>query len=218
MKLKLSLAGFIIMIAGVVICATLTAIAYVGAPLIFIGAFLFCGAYDGAHFIDYCTYENGNYVISLRKRHYYHFLPITILLMMFGVDIKFIYRVEYFKYVTPSMDFKNIDLSNSKIKKSEYKMLLNYQKQQYLHQTVQKEIIHNFCADEAAGIKAIKTRFIIPLVITLLSLTMLTQPDYSAIILTAIYAIPLGWLTILRYTEYKEAKFKKSVYDKYFQG
>lgn len=226
MKPKLNLLGFLLIIVGGVTSAVLPAVIYISAPLFFIGVFLFVGIYSEDAFIDYITLENDNYVCSIRKRSYYHFLPFDIILNFFNkilsifkinINIKLIYKVDYYKIVSPSPQLENINpqnIADFKVSNAEYKQLLDNQKQQYLNKTVPQEIVADICVG-----KATKRRFMIPLVIaliiTLSGLTVITE-DPSAIYLIPIYDIPLGWLTILRYLEYKEEKFKKSVYDSYF--
>lgn len=213
MKLKLTIIGIVMMAVGIVITATLPAIIYIGAPLVFIGLGLFMGLYNEDLFLDYVTHENGNYVYSARKRSYYNFLPFYII----GANIKIIYKVDYYKIVSPTLELEHINFDNFKIGKAEYKQLLENQKQQYLNKTVPQEIVADLCSPDAVNAKSAKTRYITWLVLTLLALTMFTQP-MAAWALAVIFSGSLGWITVLRYADYKNAKFKNDVYDNYFNG
>ena len=62
MKIKSTLIGLIMIVVGGVISATATI--YIGAPLVFLGAFLFAGLYSDDIFVDYVTFENDNYIYS----------------------------------------------------------------------------------------------------------------------------------------------------------
>lgn len=217
MKPKLTLIGIVIIAVGGVILATLPAMIYIGAPLILIGTGLFVGLYSEDLFLDYVTQENGNYVYSARKRSYYHFLPFDMIFDIFGVSLKFIYKVDYYKIVSPSLELEHTNLDNYKITKAEYKQLLENQKQQYQNRTVPQEIVADICSPNIANAKIAKTRYIIWIVATLLALTMLTQPIPAAWAMAIVWSGLFGWLTVLRYADYKDEKFKNDVYDNYFK-
>lgn len=219
MKIKSTLIGLIMIVVGGVISATATI--YIGAPLVFLGAFLFAGLYSDDIFVDYVTFENDNYIYSIRKRYYYHFFPFDFIMSCFGCNIKFVYKVNYYKIISKTLELKDVNsenINNFQISKPEYKQLLDNQKQQYLNQVTPQEIVADLCSPNIINVKSIKTRYIISLILTLLSLTMFTQPMPAAWALATLYGGLLGWLTILRYGDYKQAKFKCVIYNNYFNN
>jgi len=219
MKPKLNLIGLAIMVIGGVISATVPAVIYIGAPFVFLGVLLLMGFYSVDVFIDYITLENGEYIYSIRKRNYYHFFPLFIMFELFlKIRIKFVYKVDYYKIASPTFELKNITpeiINNSKISRAEYKQLIDCQKQQYSNKSLPQEIIDVVCSPEVIKVKAAITRYIICLIVTGLMLTMFTQPEPIALPLGTLYSSLFAWLTVLKYGDYKRARFKNEIYNKY---
>ena len=61
-----------------------------------------------------------------------------------------------------------------------------------------------------------KFTYILCLILTLLCLTMFTEPTLEAYFLGLLFTSLLGWLTVIRKGEYDEAKFKVEVYQQHF--
>lgn len=216
MNLKLTIIGLALMLVSVIILNIFPFLMPLGIILIFIGVLLFAGIYSERSFIDFITFEDGNYIISVRKRLYYNFFPFTIIFSIFRFDIDFIYTVEYYKFVTPNLEMLENNIEQIKVNRAEYKKILQNQKQQYLNNSVPKELVNERCSPQYNNIKLAKTRYIIWLILAILCLTGLTVP--SDWILSIVSVALFGLLAAFRYTEYKQAQFKYSVYNNYFKN
>ena len=214
MKIKLNLIGFLIIIVACILMQ-FSATLYLASGLVVIGLFLAFGFYDAQSFGDYATFENGNYIISVRVRHYYNFIPFSIVLNFIRLDLKFVYKVEHFKIVAPTKDLDDIDIPSCKITGAEYKQLLQHQKWQYENRVAPQDLVEEFCAPNDVQIKRANAKYMIPLVLCLLMLTVFTDPTPENLALVFIWGGLLAWLTIIRHWEYQEAKFKTVVYNNY---
>lgn len=216
MKFKRSLLGFGLILVGILIINLLPVILPLGFVVTFFGIVFFFGFWDDAIFVDYVTYEDGNYIFSMRKRKYYNFLPFSLVLGLLRTELKFIYRVEYYKFCAPTLDLKDVDIAKCRIAPGQYKALLETQRQQYLNGTAPKELVKDICDPESVELKAAKRRWIVPLVLLIFCATPITLGDPSAILLSLVYCSLLGWLTVLRHLEYKEAQRKATAYARAF--
>ena len=105
--------------------------------------FLFTTTLDTASFIDYCTVEDGKYVLSIRTRHYWSSL-------VFLGYINFIYKTTYIKAVVEDLHADTIDQENViPLSKEEYKQLLIQQRRQYTEGTLPEDMIRELCSPEA---------------------------------------------------------------------
>ena len=215
MKPKLTLIGFLMVIISCLIYALLPMLSILASIFGVIGVFLFGSGWDEGIFLDYATMEDGNYILSIRKRKYYHFIPYTIILSILHIEMKFLYHVDYYKLVTPSKELSDIDLNSCKISRDEYKKLLAAQRQQYLAGTVPEDLMEEICDADSINVKKAKRRYVTPLILTLFSLTVFTTPDPIGWAITSVFILLLGWLTVLRYWDYKETKIKYAAFTKF---
>ena len=161
MKPKLTLIGFACIPLGALISIAFN-LPWLGAPMIFAGAFLFTSFYDTAVFVDYCTLENCQYVITIRIRHY-------VIPLIFLGQINFIYKTSYYKVVSDTLEMDDISADNySEISAAEYKQMLINQRQQYKNGLAPKEIVADICNPDMVCFKQRKFKYVLCLILTLL--------------------------------------------------
>ena len=215
MNLKRTLIAILLIVAGGLL-HNLPIPKILPTIILIFGVFLFAAFFDHGVFMDYATFEDGKYVLSVRMRYYYNYIPLSLLLNLLRMDLKFVYRAEYYKIVSPTKDLDGIDIPSCKISKEEYKQLLQHQKQQYLNKSVPQDLVAEICAPQEVRVTRAKISYLIPLILALLMLTAATDPAPSSWIMAACFGGLLAWLAIIRRGEYKEAKFKNDAYNSYF--
>lgn len=218
MNIKLSLMGLglVITIASGLLVSLFPPFASFAFILAFIGMTLFAGHYSEKFFVEYITFEDSNYVYSVKKKKYYHFIGFTVMLSVFNTDISIPYNAEYYKFTTPTLDIESIDLEKFRVDKKEYEALLESQKQQYLDKTAPKEMVADVCAPERVKVNSAKVYYIISLTFSLLCLSGLTVPsDWILVIIFEAVMVPV---TIMLYKQYKKAQFKTAIYNSYFNN
>lgn len=201
-----NLIGFGLTMLGVVLAAlTEYAVFYV---VMFVGVFLFVSFPAEDLFYDYRIVNTE--VALLRKRHYFHFLPLTIVstVLTLGKGVLLIpWKEEYF-----TKDVAGEEPITVPVSRREYIALRNAQRKIYTTQLLPREFMEESYTPELIGFKRKKARLIAACVLAALMLTGLTEPEGLALVL--IYEAVFLPMVILWIPAYKDAKILQKAYDK----
>lgn len=201
-----NLIGLGLTMLGVVLAAlTEYAVFYV---VMFVGVFLFVSFPAEDLFYDYRIVNTE--VALLRKRHYFHFLPLTIVstVLTLGKGVLLIpWKEEYF-----TKDVEGEEPITVPVSRKEYIALRNAQRKIYTTQVLPREFMEESYTPELIGFKRKKARLIVACVLAVLMLTMLAEPE--GLVLVLIYEAVFLPMVILWIPAYKDAKILQEAYDK----